>query len=52
MRMIQMRNIPDAYYAWLREKAKETGTSMTGVIKILIRDEIKKEQQAEAKREL
>lgn len=52
MKTFTMRNIPDNYFLWLKRKAEETGTTMTSVIKFMIRDELKKEQRREEKREI
>ncbi len=45
MKNINVKNLPDDYYKWLKEKAQETGTTMTTIIKMLIKEGIRKDKK-------
>ena len=42
--IISIRNIPDHQYEWVKKKAKQNGSNMSVVIKMLIQEQVEKEE--------
>ena len=42
--LISVRNIPDHQYKWVKKQATKNGSNMSVIIKILLQEQVEKEE--------